>query len=147
MVPALSLISAYAQSGTVRAIITPNTLYWATGICSAVLDNAPTYLNFLAASMASQGADILQNADVHAYATGGVFANSLLRLKAISIASVFFGAMTYIGNGPNFMVKCIAEHSGIGMPSFFGYIMRFAIPLLLPLLVLIWLLYFYFVCV
>ena len=145
MVPALRLISSYAQSSTVSAMVTPNTLYWGAGIFSSILDNAPTYLNFLAASMAAQGADMLQSADVHNYAVGGIFAHSILRLKAISIASVFFGAMTYIGNGPNFMVKSIAEQLGIRMPSFFGYFMRFAVPLLLPLLVLIWLIYFYFI--
>jgi Na+/H+ antiporter NhaD/arsenite permease-like protein len=64
---------------------------------------------------------------------------------AISIASVFFGAMTYIGNGPNFMVKSIAEQSGIKMPSFFGYIIRFSIPILLPVLIITWLVFFAFV--
>lgn len=141
MMPALSMISGWAQSANSN-LINPNTLYWGTGILSSVLDNAPTYLNFLAASMASQGADILQTADVNQYALGG-FANSILRLKAISIASVFFGAMTYIGNGPNFMVKSIAEQLGIPMPSFIKYIFYFAIPLLLPVLFLVWLLCFY----
>jgi Na+/H+ antiporter NhaD/arsenite permease-like protein len=145
MVPALTLISTYAQSPATSAMITPNTLYWSAGIFSSILDNAPTYLNFLAASMASQGADLANPADVQAYAMGGLFAHSVLRLKAISIASVFFGAMTYIGNGPNFMVKSIAEHSGIPMPSFFGYTMRFAVPLLLPLLFVVWLIYFFFI--
>lgn len=145
MVPALSLISHYAQAPTISKLITPNTLYWTTGLLSSVLDNAPTYLNFLAASMASQGGNVLNPADVQAYALGGVFAHSILKLKAISIASVFFGALTYIGNGPNFMVKSIAEHAGIRMPSFLGYTMRYALPLLLPLLVLIWLIYFFFV--
>jgi Na+/H+ antiporter NhaD/arsenite permease-like protein len=145
MIPALSLISAYAQSPAVSKLITPNTLYWATGMFSSVLDNAPTYLNFLAASMASQGGDLLNPVEVQAYATGTDFAYSMLRLKAISIASVFFGALTYIGNGPNFMVKAIAEHAGIRMPSFLGYTMRFALPLLLPLLVLVWLIHFFFV--
>ena len=142
MIPALALISAFAQSESGSAMITPNTLYWGAGIFSSILDNAPTYLNFAAASMAAQGADITQLTDVQAYATGGVFTNSILRLKAISIASVFFGAMTYIGNGPNFMVKAIAEHLGIRMPSFFGYIIWFSIPILLPALVLVWLAFF-----
>jgi Na+/H+ antiporter NhaD/arsenite permease-like protein len=63
-------------------------------------------------------------------------------LKAISVAAVFFGAMTYIGNAPNFMVKSIAEQAGAKMPSFFGYLFRFAIPILLPIFFLVWLLYF-----
>ncbi len=63
-------------------------------------------------------------------------------IKAISIAAVFFGSMTYIGNAPNFMVKSIAEQSGAKMPSFFGYMTRFSIPILLPIFILVWLLYF-----
>lgn len=141
MMPALSMISSWAQSASSN-LITPNTLYWGTGMLSSVLDNAPTYLNFLAASMASQGADILQTADVQQYALGG-FASSILRLKAISVAAVFFGAMTYIGNGPNFMVKSIAEQLEIRMPTFVKYIFYFAIPWLLPVLILVWLLCFY----
>ncbi len=145
MIPALELISAFAKSEVGHAIITHNTLYWGAGIFSSILDNAPTYLNFSAASMAAHGADILELQDVKAFAAGGIFDNSVLQLKAISIASVFFGAMTYIGNGPNFMVKAIAEQLGIRMPSFFGYILWFSIPLLLPVLVMIWLLFFAFV--
>lgn len=61
---------------------------------------------------------------------------------AISVAAVFFGAMSYIGNAPNFMVKAIAEQSGANMPSFFGYMLRYSIPILLPIFFLIWLLYF-----
>ena len=63
-------------------------------------------------------------------------------LLAISLAAVFFGAMSYIGNGPNLMVKAIADHSKVHTPGFFGYIFRFAIPILLPILILIALLYF-----
>ncbi|MEQ9168329.1 MAG: sodium:proton antiporter, partial [Fulvivirga sp.] len=74
----------------------------------------------------------------------GVFHDSILDLKAISIGAVFFGAFTYIGNGPNFMVKSIAEQIGLKMPSFFGYIIRFSIPFLLPLLFITWLIFFAF---
>jgi len=144
MIPALALISAFAQSETGISLINPNTLYWGAGIFSSFLDNAPTYLNFLAASMASQGADIHQQADVYHYATGQGFLYSVIRLKAVTIAAVFFGAMTYIGNGPNFMVKSIAEQLGVRMPSFFGYVIYFAIPMLLPVVLVVWLLCFYF---
>jgi len=145
MVPALQLIRAFAGSETGHSLITHNTLYWGAGIFSSILDNAPTYLNFSAASMAAQGADIMEVADVQAFAAGGVFPNSVLQLKAISIASVFFGAMTYIGNGPNFMVKAIAEQLGVRMPSFLAYILRFSMPILLPVLIIVWLLFFAFV--
>jgi Na+/H+ antiporter NhaD/arsenite permease-like protein len=65
-------------------------------------------------------------------------------LKAVSTGSVFFGAMTYIGNGPNLMVKSIAENSGIKMPSFGVYILKYSIPILLPVLTLVYLLFFAF---
>ncbi|MHB9147467.1 MAG: sodium:proton antiporter [Candidatus Amoebophilus sp.] len=143
MMPALTLISNFAQSEAGINLITHNSLYWGAGIFSSVLDNAPTYLNFVAASMASQGADILQPSEVYQYAMGQGFANSILRLKSISVAAVFFGAMTYIGNGPNFMVKSIAEQLGVRMPAFFNYIVYFAIPFLLPILFLVWLICFY----
>ncbi len=144
MMPALELVSNFASSPKGIGIITHNTLYWGTGILSGFLDNAPTYINFLTAAMAAKGADIGVFSQVIDFAKGGVYENSVLNLKAISIASVFFGAMTYIGNGPNFMVKSIAEQVGIKMPSFFGYIIRFSIPVLLPLFLLTWLIFFYF---
>ena len=142
MIPALQLISAFASSETGHAIITHHTLYWGAGIFSSILDNAPTYLNFVAASMAAHGADSTLVEDVQAFSAGGVFPNSVLQLRAISLASVFFGAMTYIGNGPNFMVKAIAEQLGLRMPSFFTYILRFSVPILFPVLVAVWLLFF-----
>jgi Na+/H+ antiporter NhaD/arsenite permease-like protein len=61
---------------------------------------------------------------------------------AISIASVFFGACTYIGNGPNFMVKSIADHQKIRTPGFLQYVWRFTVPYMLPMLVIVWLLFF-----
>lgn len=143
MMPALELVGTFAQSEEGAAMITYNTLYWGTGLLSGFLDNAPTYLNFLAAAMASQGAEINIIQQVKDFALGN-YLNSSFELMAISIASVFFGAMTYIGNGPNFMVKSIAEQSGIKMPSFFGYILRFSIPILLPILFITWLVFFAF---
>jgi len=143
MMPALELVSNFAQSPDGAALISHNTLYWGTGLLSGFLDNAPTYINFLTAAMASKGASITALTDVMDYAAGG-FPNSILNLKAISVAAVFFGAMTYIGNGPNFMVKSIAEQVGIKMPSFFGYIIRFSIPILLPILFIVWLVFFAF---
>lgn len=143
MMPALELVSNYAQSPEGAALISHNTLYWGTGLLSGFLDNAPTYINFLTAAMASTGASITVLPDVIAYASGG-YPDSILNLQAISVAAVFFGAMTYIGNGPNFMVKSIAEQVGIKMPSFFGYIIRFSIPILLPIFLIVWLIFFAF---
>lgn len=144
MMPALELVGAFAKSPDGAALITHNTLYWGTGVLSGFLDNAPTYLNFLAAAMASKGASINNIEEVRQFAADG-YHDSAFELMAIAIASVFFGAMTYIGNGPNFMVKSIAEQNGIKMPSFFGYIIRFSLPILLPLLFLVWLVFFAFV--
>jgi Na+/H+ antiporter NhaD/arsenite permease-like protein len=144
MMPALEMVAAFAKSPEGSALITHNTLYWGTGLISGFLDNAPTYLNFLAAALAAQDGDINNVNQVVAFAEGIGFDRSVIQLMAISVAAVFFGAMTYIGNGPNFMVKSIAEQIGIQMPSFFGYILRFSIPLLMPVLVLIWLLFFAF---
>lgn len=143
MMPALELVGNFAKSPEGAALITANTLYWGTGILSGFLDNAPTYLNFLAAAMASQGADINSIDMVRNFALDE-YRDSAFQLMAISIAAVFFGAMTYIGNGPNFMVKSIAEQSGIKMPSFFGYVIRFSIPILLPILLITWLVFFAF---
>ncbi|RZS95785.1 sodium:proton antiporter [Cecembia calidifontis] len=144
MMPALELVGNFAKSPEGAALITHNTLYWGTGILSGVLDNAPTYLNFLAAAMASQGAEISNIDMVRDFAMDN-YHDSAFELMAISLAAVFFGAMTYIGNGPNFMVKSIAEQSGIKMPSFFGYIIRFSLPILLPVLIITWLVFFAFV--
>ena len=144
MMPALELVGNFAQSPEGVKLISHNTLYWGTGLLSGFLDNAPTYLNFLAAGMASQGANINSIADVLKFASDG-FTDSALMLKSISVAAVFFGAFTYIGNGPNFMVKSIAEQVGIKMPSFFGYIIRYSLPILVPLFIIVWLIFFAFV--
>jgi len=143
MMPALELVGNFAESPEGAQMITHNTLYWGTGLLSGVLDNAPTYINFLTAAMASKGADINSIGQVVDF-SNGVYENSVIQLKAISVAAVFFGSMTYIGNGPNFMVKSIAEQVGIKMPSFFGYLIRYSIPILVPLFVVVWLIFFYF---
>lgn len=141
MMPALELVSEFAQSPQGVKLIGPSTLYWGTGILSGFLDNAPTYVNFLTASMASVGADVNKMQEVIAFANNE-YKDSLLDLMAISLGAVFFGAFTYIGNGPNFMVKSIAEQVGIKMPSFFSYIIKYSIPVLLPVLIIIWLIFF-----
>ena len=107
----------------------PVQFFWATGILSGVLDNAPTYLAFLATAQA-QGSDGSTMIPLH---NGSVREDFL---RAISLGAVFMGANTYIGNGPNFMVKAIAERSGVRMPSFFGY-MALSGAVLIPLLVIV----------
>lgn len=133
MTPALELIGQLAQSAGPEWF-TPSTLYWSTGVLSALLDNAPTYLNFLTAGMSAQGLGVDDPAAVLDYAHR--FAQ---HLQATSLGAVFFGAMTYVGNGPNFMVRGIATAHKIQMPSFGGYLFGYALPFLLPVLVIVWL--------
>lgn len=96
-----------------------------------MLDNAPTYMNFL--QLAVGDAELTRETIGTRLLTG----DGARLLAAISTGAVFFGAMTYIGNGPNFMVRAIAESAGVRMPSFLGYLMR-AGAVLLPVLVLHW---------
>jgi len=136
MIPALQLISH--EANVLGEKINLSAFYWATGSLSAVLDNAPTYLNFLSAELGKFGLDLNIKVDVHTFQT-----THYLYLQAISVAAVFFGAMTYIGNGPNFMVKSISERAGIKMPSFFEYIYKYSIPILLPVFTIIWLIFYF----
>jgi Na+/H+ antiporter NhaD/arsenite permease-like protein len=128
MVPALAYI---AHHGKEFGIESASTFYFGTGALSAFLDNAPTYLNFL--QLALGEAEMIPDNVAALLSTP---AGHLL-LSAISTGAVFFGAMTYIGNGPNFMVKAIAESEGVRMPSFITY-MILAIAFLFPILVLHW---------
>ena len=113
--------------------------YYSTGLLSSFLDNTPTAVAFhsmalgLPESIAAAAAGI-----VDGELNGVTFVAGVpeMMLKAISIGAVFFGSMTYIGNGPNFMVKAIAEESGIKMPSFFGYMIKFSLIILLPIYIL-----------
>lgn len=123
MVPALIYLRENAAS---FGLSEPFHFYYATGVLSSFLDNAPTAVSFhnLALGMVERGA------------TGLVAHIPEVLLKAISLGAVFFGAMTYIGNGPNFMVKAIAEENKINMPSFLGYIFKFSIIVLLPVYII-----------
>lgn len=102
--------------------------FWFTGILSGVLDNAPTYLTFLAGALGLEKMSILQNAEVEQFAR--LYPHYLI---AISLGATCFGALTYIGNAPNLMVKAIADHSKLNTPSFFGYVVKFALPVLVPI--------------
>lgn len=134
MTPALQIIGEIARQNSDK--LNDTVLYWGAGILSGFLDNAPTYLNFLSAAMGSVNLDITIVEDVRAFVDLGVY------LSAISVAAVFFGAATYIGNGPNFMVKSISEGAGVRMPSFFGYIVKYAIPILIPIYIIVWFVFY-----
>ena len=118
----------------------PALFYWASGSLSSVLDNAPTYLTFLSATLGAltstggsgeaQVAQLLNSAHQNKY------------IVAISIGAVFFGANTYIDNGPNFMVKSIAEQQKVHTPTFLGFVFKFTMPCMLPMLAVVWWLFF-----
>lgn len=123
MQPALDILRANGTYLVEHYKMGAAKFYFASGTLSSFLDNAPTYLVFF------------QTAKGEAEAVGPTAGVDALILTAISLGSVFGGAMTYIGNGPNFMVKAIAEKSGVKMPSFFGYMM-YSCLILLPILAL-----------
>jgi len=127
MVPALDLLEAHAAS---LGITTPLQFFWGSGVLSSVLDNAPTYLNFLTAAFGLHHLSLETPAHVQAFLADPAFQRYLV---AVSLGSVFFGAVTYIGNGPNFMVKSIAESRGVECPSFFGYLFKYSLPILIVL--------------
>jgi Na+/H+ antiporter NhaD/arsenite permease-like protein len=129
MIPALDYMQLHSDT---LGVETPLQFYAFTGVLSAVLDNAPTYLTFLAAALGQEGLDLGKTSDVASFA-----ASHVPILVAISLGAVFFGAATYIGNGPNYMVKAIAEHAKVKTPSFFGYILHYTLPVLLPILAVV----------
>ena len=135
IIPAIAILKA-GTNGALAGIISSvsnengpvNIMYfWFTGVLSSFLDNAPTYLVFFNTA----GGDPIT--------LMGEMKNTLL---AISAGAVFMGANTYIGNAPNFMVKSIAESSGVEMPSFFGYFFKWAVPILVPLFIIVSWLFF-----
>jgi Na+/H+ antiporter NhaD/arsenite permease-like protein len=131
MIPALDWLDLNAREllGTHPA---PGVFYFGTGVLSSVLDNAPTYLSFLSALFGTSGAKSMAE----------LLSRDPLDLIAISVGAVFFGAATYIGNGPNFMVKAIADHEKVRTPTFPGYVGKFTLPFLLPMLLVVWLIFF-----
>lgn len=129
MEPALLFLEAHGAS---LGLTEPWQMFWVTGILSSFLDNTPTYLVFLTT------AGTLGATSGIVTAVGTIAPSILL---AISAGAVCMGANTYIGNAPNFMVKSIAEESGIRMPSFFGY-MRWSICILIPIFILDMLIFF-----
>ncbi len=133
MVPALENLSRQAASWNLKHAWQ---YFWMTGTLSSFLDNAPTYLTFAALASGSLGGSI-ENLNVF-------FQSGLGQklLAAISCGAVFMGANTYIGNGPNLMVRSIAEHSGIKMPSFAGY-MIYSGSILIPVFLVISYIFFW----
>ena len=132
MTPALAYLNDHADS---LGLTSTWQFYYATGALSSFLDNTPTAVAFH--SVASG----LTPEQLMAFGGNMVAGIPELLLQAICLGAVFFGAMTYIGNGPNFMVKAIAEENGVEMPSFFGYMLKFSLIVLLPVYILVQLIF------
>ncbi len=140
IIPALAILRAGengALAWLLRSIEKPAHYFWITGGLSSFLDNAPTYLTFFNSALGKffQGMPERE-------AVAALIQHQSVYLKAIATGAVFMGANTYIGNAPNFMVRSIAEEQGIRMPSFFGYMVKFSIPILIPLFMLVTLIFF-----
>ena len=138
IIPALAILKAGengALAGLIGAMQEPYHYFWITGILSSFLDNAPTYLTFFNTALGKL--HLTDVKDASEILLGPSQNLEFIRLlTAISVGAVFMGANTYIGNAPNFMVKAIAEQSGIRMPSFFGY-MLWSVVILFPLFVVV----------
>ena len=128
MTPAMIYLNANAAS---LGLDSPWQFYYSTGLLSSFLDNAPTAVAFYTIAT---GLPVVEGVTTVA----GI---PEILMKSVSLGAVFFGSMTYIGNGPNFMIKSIAEENGIAMPSFFGYIIKFSLIVLLPVYVLVQILF------
>jgi Na+/H+ antiporter NhaD/arsenite permease-like protein len=157
MVPVLDWLELGAGK---LGITNPGQFFWSTGTLSSFLDNAPTYLSFLSAACGLHG--LTMDNLHHMQALLGLLPQEQLSqlkdmlgaqkyiltgeswkyVQAISAGAVMFGANTYIGNGPNFMVKSIAEQAHIRMPGFFEYMVKYSIPILIPIFWVIWLIFF-----
>jgi Na+/H+ antiporter NhaD/arsenite permease-like protein len=140
MIPCLLILKAGTHGALaflVAGVKQPAHYFWVTGGLSAFLDNAPTYLTFFNTALGSFFPGMTELEAVPLLMT-----EKAVFLKAISAGAVFFGACSYIGNAPNFMVRSIAEEAGTPMPSFFGYILRYSVIFLIPSFVLVTLIFF-----
>jgi len=140
IVPALLILRAGEQgalAALIKAVDDPARYFWATGALSSFLDNTPTYMTFLSSSLGRFFPGVAENQAIHM-----LIAKNAIFLKAISTGAVYMGANTYIGNAPNFMVRSIAEENGVEMPSFFGYMLKYSIPILIPTFILATFLFF-----
>ena len=145
IIPVLAILKAGLDgpwAGLIALIKEPLHYYWISGTLSSFLDNAPTYLTFFNLALGQLG--LTEEMIPGALATHAVTANPtfISFLKAVSVGSVFMGANTYIGNAPNFMVHSIAKEFGVKMPSFFGYMFKYSIPILIPLFILVGFVFF-----
>jgi len=140
MIPCLLILKA-GSDGALAFLVTgvtrPFHYFWVTGALSSFLDNAPTYLTFFNTALGS-----FYTGMAEAEAVPLLMTENAVFLKAISAGAVFFGACSYIGNAPNFMVRSISEEAGTPMPSFFGYIVKYSLIYLIPCFVVVTFIFF-----
>lgn len=140
MIPCLLLLKAGPKGEfafLINAVREPVHYFWVAGMLSAFLDNAPTYLTFFNTALGSFYGGMPESASVPLLMT-----ENAVYLQAISCGSVFFGACSYIGNAPNFMVRSIASEAGTPMPSFFGYILKYSLVFLIPAFIIVSFIFF-----
>jgi Na+/H+ antiporter NhaD/arsenite permease-like protein len=140
MIPCLLILKAGPQGALAfltNGVTQPLHYFWVTGALSSFLDNAPTYLTFFNSALGAFYSGMAETQAVPMLMT-----ESATYLKAISAGAVFFGACSYIGNAPNFMVRSISEEAGTPMPSFFGYILKYALIFLIPSFVIVTFVFF-----
>jgi Na+/H+ antiporter NhaD/arsenite permease-like protein len=140
MIPCLLILKAGSYGALaflIDSVKQPAHYFWVTGALSSFLDNAPTYLTFFNTALGSFYPGMLEAQSVIL-----LMADKAIYLKAISAGAVFFGACSYIGNAPNFMVRSISEEAGTPMPSFFGYILKYALVFLIPPFVVVTFIFF-----
>ncbi len=165
MVPVLNLLSNQGRAGNLRYWLnSPGKCFFAAGGLSSVLDNAPTYMAILQARLAAHprpAAGEKENSHIATrtgeskkMVTGAIAKRMTIRKKladpkvaadvlAISLGAVFFGGLTWIGNGPNLIIRAIAQQEGVVCPGFMAYLFRYALPFLMPVLLVVWLIFFY----
>ena len=140
IIPALAILKAGehgALAWLIKSVDTPAHYFWAAGSLSSFLDNAPTYLTFFNSALGKFYPGVPE-----AQAVASLIVEKIPYLAAISAGAVFMGANSYIGNAPNFMVKSIAEEAGVKMPSFFGYMFKYSIPILVVLFIVMTFIFF-----
>ncbi len=140
MIPCLLILKAGTHGDLaflINIVEKPYHYFWVTGALSSFLDNAPTYLTFFNTALGSFYSGLTE-----AQAVPLLMTENAIYLKAISAGAVFFGACSYIGNAPNFMVRSIAEETGTPMPSFFGYIIKYSLIYLVPTFAIVSLVFF-----
>ena len=140
MIPCLLILKAGANGAMAfltNGVNQPVHYFWVTGGLSSFLDNAPTYLTFFNSALGR-----FYSGMPEAQAVPLLMSENAIYLKAVSAGAVFFGACSYIGNAPNFMVRSISEEAGTPMPSFFGYILKYSLLYLVPTFIIVTLVFF-----